>query len=299
MNNEYEEQASGRSNGSGQSAFVSYAYRDLEIAVEVSSALTQLGVDVRTAEGIQLDSTISQAIIQAVLSATFVCIILSDDAPPPAVMYEAGIASGSQRPLLIVAAPKAADGLSINFISAPIIRYRPGAFDSLKQDLSTYLDNVYPIAAQLTINWKSLQGKQRLASGASVALQEDSTVALVASHLEQAGAVINLESQVGVDRADIEAVFPSLGDAFNPIFVEFKNRPLDSQDGISQLRRFMNAGNSRLGLLVIADPSQELLAAVGNGSGILIISREKLLQWDSGRLVREITSLRNSIVHSA
>src|ERR1700722_5550296 len=126
------------------------------ITAEVRSVLDELGVTVRISEDIAQGGNIASSIIEAVLSADFVCIVLSTRKPPLAVMYEAGVAAGSFRPLVVIVNSRFADEIPVQLISAPIIRYVPGSIWLLRENLSAYVEQVQPIAAQLTENWSNL-----------------------------------------------------------------------------------------------------------------------------------------------
>lgn len=125
----------------------------------VQRVLTDLDVHVETAADIPAGSQFASAIMQTVLSADFVCVVLTGEPTSLAVTYEAGVAAGSRRPLLIVVTPDAADLTLTDMIQAPIIRYQPGAEQVLRDNLNAYLQQVRPIAAELTVNWDILTGE--------------------------------------------------------------------------------------------------------------------------------------------
>src|SRR5262249_55188136 len=91
-----------------------------------------------------------------IFASDFVCIVLSPDTASPALWYEAGIATGSSRPLLVVAGDEAVRQMPFNLFSAPLIRYREDAIALLQDNLRAYVRNVQPIAAQLKIDWERL-----------------------------------------------------------------------------------------------------------------------------------------------
>ena len=64
------------------------------IMAEVRDALTALDVFVQTANEISIGSSISEAIVDALKSADFVCVLIPAIEPSSAVMFEAGLAAG-------------------------------------------------------------------------------------------------------------------------------------------------------------------------------------------------------------
>lgn len=279
--------------------FLSYAYQDRETAREVQQVLVDLGFDVLLANNLPVGSDIGESITQAVLSATFLCVIFSESPPPAAVMFEAGIAAGSRRPTLIVATPKGADQLPAQLLSAPLIRYRPGLPDVLREDISAYLEHVYPISAQLTINWNVLVDKEESQPKISPLPRESDLQRDLANHLTEMGAIVSGDMPTGGGRIDLVATFPALGDAFNPVIIEIKRRVRDQDDGLKALRTYLRSFGARLGILVIGESTAVPDYLVTNGVGIVVVPASLLMQWDANRLIREITALRNQVVHSA
>lgn len=133
--------------------FLSSSFADSDSARMIHEILASLNVRVRTSEDLPLGSDIAASIVDEILSADFVCIVLAGGADSPTVWYEAGIAAGSRRPLLVVGESKAIDKLSFNPFSTPIIRYRRDSIQALRDSLTAYVRQVQPIAAQLKISW--------------------------------------------------------------------------------------------------------------------------------------------------
>lgn len=279
--------------------FLSSSISDRKLANEVRSVLTELGIAVRTTDDLPPGLDIGTSIVDAVLSAAFVCVVLADTPPLPAVMFEAGIAAGSRRPVLIVATPAGADQAPADLLSAPIIRYQEGSSQLLRDNISAYLQNVHPIAAKLTINWNVLVDEEKKPNRKPLMSNEQSLVRQIASHLDQLGAIVAMEFRIGDGRVDIAATIPALGESFNPMFVEVKRRrPPNIELNIQQLKNYMQAGNIRLGLLIYgtgASPAYHVADSVG----IIILSSRAFLNWDATRMIQEITKLRNRVVHSA
>lgn len=289
--------------------FLSSAVSDRELADEVRSVLTELSVDVRTGEDILPGSDIGASVVEAVLSADFVCVVLSGTSPLPAVMFEAGIAAGSRRPVLIVASPKAADQLPADLLSAPIIRYEKGSKKLLKDSLNGYIKNVQPIAAQLTVDWDDLLesnlnryigvGDKEQGSFSDTELTpSQASVEQLAAHLAKAGALVSTDDIRTDSRADILASFPALGTSFNPVVIEVKSRATHKEANLQQIYRLMNNYKARLGLIVYrqSEPRPEIRTT--GSAGVLLLSVADLLEWDDQRLIREITRLRNQVIHS-
>jgi hypothetical protein len=215
-------------------------------------------------------------------------------------MFEAGIAAGIQRPILIVASPEGSNQLPVDLIPAPIIRHQLGSRDLLKDSLKAYLGFVYPIAARLIINWDDLVDEEHSQSAESKIPREDSLIRRIALHLDQVGALVAVDSRIPGGRVDITATFPALGDSFNPVLIEVKPRVRNAESALQQMRQYLRATRARLGLVV--DGTSSFLASrtyVESSTGIIILSHDELMSWDGNRIVREITRLRNQVVHSA
>jgi hypothetical protein len=215
-------------------------------------------------------------------------------------MYEAGVAAGSFRPLVVVADSEVADELPAQLISAPIIRYMPEAKQILSENLGAYVRQVQPIAAQLTLNWSSLfQASADIQTG-EFTFDESKLSGRVALRLANAGALVSIEPELpGHSRPDIVATFPTLGSEFNPIVVEAKSfSTIDSEADIHQIRDLLRAAKARLGMIVYGQSQRKPRTETYGTSGILLVSLDDLFRWDNKRLIEEITRLRNRVVHS-
>jgi len=73
-----------------KTCFLSSGGSTRRITADVRSVLRDLDVSVHTSEDLAPGSDVGPALIDAVLSADFVCVVLSTRKPPLAVMYEAG-----------------------------------------------------------------------------------------------------------------------------------------------------------------------------------------------------------------
>jgi hypothetical protein len=291
---------SGTSARTQTACFLSYAMSDQLVADDVYAALTEMGVNVRTPADLQAGSDLGASISQAVLSAAFVCIVLSDMPPLPAVMFEAGIAVGSRRPLIIVATPEGANQIPVDLLSAPIIRHQPGSSDQLRASFEAYLTSVYPIAAKLTINWDVLvEGEQRPPEELGTISTERSLTRQISAHLEQVGALVSVDRRVSGGRIDLTATFPTLGDGFNPVLIEVKRRASDARSGLQQMRRYLSVTGSRLGMVLYGSGHIDPQTYVESGTGIILASIDEFTGRDGNSMVRELIKLRNQVVHSA
>lgn len=271
------------------------------IMAEIRDALTSLDVIVWTMDEILIGSSISKAIEDALKSADFVCVVMPATEPSPAVMFEAGLATGLQRPLLVVAGEKGADTLPAQLLSAPMIRYKPGMAKVLRENLSAYVKQVQPVASQhmaskeIWLDFSTMNLNRHV--GVEMSLQNR-----LASRFQEAGALVAVESLIADKmRPDMMVTFPALGPEFSPIIVEIKGtRQRGGLEGITQqVRRYLDAAGARLGLIV--DESNEELTSsrIYGSTGILYVSADDLIAWNDNRLLDELTRLRNKVVHSA
>jgi hypothetical protein len=217
------------------------------------------------------------------------------------VMYEAGVAAGSRRPLVVVVDSEVADELPVQLISAPIIRYKPGEKLVLRENLQAYIRQVQPIAAQLTLNWPSLfQATLDVRTG-EFSFDESKLSGRVATRFANTGALVTSEAELpGNLRPDVVVTFPTLGSEFNPVLVEVKSSSrIKSEADIRQIRDQLHAAKARLGIIVYGQSGGRKPETKTYGSlGILLLSLDDLYRWDDKRLIDEITKLRNRVVHS-
>lgn len=264
----------------------------------IQRVLADLDVRVQTTADIPAGSQFASMIMQTVLSADFVCIVLTGEPTSPAVTYEAGIAAGSRRPLLIITTPDAADPTLTDIMQGPIIRYQPGAEQVLRDNLLAYLRQVRPIAAELTVNWDILTREaDRLVERGGYGQAPGRVLEQrVVARLAHAGALVRSNVHIGDLEADAIATFPTLGDAFNPVIVEVKAR-LYKRDTM-QLFGFLQALRARLGILVHSrqTPAYNMLQG---GTALLVVSVAELEGWSDEEIVRRLTGLRNELVHGA
>lgn len=271
------------------------------VAVEetVRNVLTQLQVEVTTALDVPEGTSLAASVTQAVLSADFICVVLGPQSPSPAVMYEAGIAVGGRRPIVVVTSTDS-DSAVTETIDAPIVRYRSSHDNSIRDGLNAYVKNIQPLAAELKVNWDTLTAA-RLPVRAGSRPTGSELQKTIAEWLEAAGAAVVSANanQKGVE-ADIVATFPSFGDAYSRVVVEVKNSnstgPLGWQ--LDQLKRNMRIFDSRIGLFVSPGVSIGRFN-IEDGTGILSVSVRELEIWArSGDLAPKLVRLRNQLVHS-
>lgn len=269
------------------------------IMAEVRDALISLDVIVQTADEILAGSSVNEAIVNALTSADFVCAVTPALKPSPTVMYEAGLATGLKRPLLVVADARGADTLPSQLLSAPMIRYKPGMTKVLRENLSAYVKQVQPIASQYLVNKEVLVDFSTTNLNRHVGLVPR-LEERIATRFKEAGALVAIDSLIsGSMRPDIVATFPALGPEFSPIIVEIKDRRQRSLENITQqMRRYLDAAGARLGLIVDETNEQKISSRIYDSAGILYVSADDLQAWDNNSLLYELTRLRNKVVHS-
>ena len=223
--------------------FLSSGASTRRITADIRSILGDLDVSVHTSEDLAPGGDVGPALIDAVLSANFVCVVLSTRKPPLAVMYEAGVAAGSRRPLVVVVDSEVADELPVQLISAPIIRYKPGENLVLRENLQAYIRQVQPIAAQLTLNWSSLFQSTLDTHSGEFSFDESKLSGRVATRFANTGALVASEAELpGNLRPDVVVTFPTLGSEFNPVLVEVKSSSrIESEADIRQIRDQLRA----------------------------------------------------------
>ncbi|MGW4330535.1 hypothetical protein ACWEKR_32180 [Nocardia sp. NPDC004573] len=265
----------------------------------VRRTLGQLHVDLTTSLDVPGGTSLSGSLSQAVLSADFVCVVLGAETPSPTVMYEAGIAVGARRPLVVVTSIEA-DQAVAQTIDAPIIRYRTADDSAIHEGLSAYVSNIQPLAAELKVNWDVLS-TETVSSPIRPHLEGSRLERTIAAWLEQSGAaVVAIHPVQRGFEADMVATFPALGDAFSQVVVEVKSGDRTSWTGfdLDKLRNTLNMFGSRIGILVSPDISLNR-STIEGGKAVLAVSMDELDQWvQSGQLARRLTRLRNELVHT-
>lgn len=291
-------------NAQGLTCFLSSAPTDSGIAQEVRESLYSFGVSVKTADDLTPGSGIASSLVDAVLSADFVCIVLAGASTSPAVWYTAGIATGSRRPVVVVSESSNAEQPPFNLFSAPIIRYSPGSLQVLRENLAVYIERVQPIAAQLKVNWDQLiddrgSVEETNLNRAMLAALPPAEVRVL-EYLRRQGALVAPQSVVGDSkRADALATLPTLGDEFNPIVIEFRNLPDQPQD-TRHVLDYMAAARARIGMVVYTERTSEPWRFITTGPiGVIFISADELLRWDNRKLIINLARLRNNVVHSS
>lgn len=284
--------------------FLSSALSDSHIAQDVRKVLERIGVDVRTSDEIPLGSDVASSIVDTVLSVDFVCIVLATDLNNPAVWYEAGIAAGSRRPVLVIAEGKAIDQMPFNLFAAPIIRYHRDSPDILRDSLIAYTRQVQPLAAQLKVDWNRVIDTPGQADvenpDSTVPLTEKNTQELLIEHFMNEGILVGSYAQISPHkRADALISFPTLGDEFNTIIIEIKRYRSNEKRDIAQVADYMETAGARLGMVVYAEQrGQKPQTRIFGSAGIMLISASELLHWDYQRIIGELARLRNQLIHS-
>jgi hypothetical protein len=285
--------------------FLSSALSDSSIAQDVRKVLDSVGVDVRTSDEIPLGADVASSIVDTVLSVDFVCIVLAADLNNPAVWYEAGIAAGSQRPVLVIAEGKAIDQMPFNLFAAPIIRYHHDTPDIFRESLIAYTRQVQPLAAQLKVDWNqvtiNISAEAEVKnSDAPVPPTEKATQELLLEHFMHEGILVGGYTRISPSkRADALISFPMLGDEFNTIIIEIKHTRSTEKRDIAQVADYMKTAGARLGMIVYLEHAgQKPETRIFGSAGIMLISASELLHWDYQRIIGELARLRNQLIHS-
>lgn len=271
-------------------------------------ALESINVAVLTAQNIGPGEPITEAMIRAVLTADFVCVVIDEPIVNPNIAYEIGIAAGSRRPIVVASSASSDEADLSIFSELATIRYNRSTvgLKNLGEGLRAFVQNVQPAAVQIAIDWDAVGSASLPRTGLS-AVRGDSLTKAVAQRLAAAGGYVVANSD---DEHDIVADFPLLG-AIGKIVVEVKFRYVNStlhRRVETQLRRSMRQSGALLGMLVYGSPSDIRTRLVSEGrsqhllfnefdDGILVVSASELMDWTDNQLVAELTRLRNAVVH--
>lgn len=270
------------------------------------SALQSAGVTVQTAKDIAAGKSIADSLASAVLQADFVCIVVDSSHINANVAFEAGVACGSRRPVVVVSTAPPGTLQGSPFADLATIRYSEDNQGKtvLADAIRAFVENVQPAAVYLAINWDNLA----LHAGSRRAASLIKTVGLerrVAERLARAGALVNTE----VDRRiDLVATFPSLGTSIDQLVVEVKEKFTNHRQNKEKLQRAMRLSGSLLGLLIYGEPVkinihiekklEQTLFDDEASSGIWVMSIDQLDEWSDAELLQKLTQFRNLVIHS-
>jgi hypothetical protein len=263
----------------------------------IKEVLTSLGVRVRDLRDLPPGSEVSRAVTDVVLSADFICVVLGSEKPGFALVFEAGIAAGSRRPMVVVSIGET-DPVVLELLGSPIVRYEPGKEEALAENIRSYVQFVQPLAAQLTVNWETVN--TRVVSAGAASNRGHRLEQRVFAHLARLGALVysNVEIERGVE-ADGLVAFPLLGDSFNPIVVEVKQRRRgDDRETEARLLKTMSAAGSKIGLLVYEHIQEGLKIRRHGQVQLLVTGVNQLEEWSAADLLRHLTEMRNELIHT-
>jgi hypothetical protein len=250
-----------------------------------------------------LGAEILQSLRLAIQRADQVLVVLGD-APAPNPMFEAGLALGLGKPLLIVAAPGAT--VPANLAGQVIARARPDDLDAI----NFALDQVQQRAPRDTRRTPRPGGRplganlvdRLLARLSASGPTEASSVAVLVEAIEASGsiAVVNTEGDRGFDLGvwsdDLEAI------GGNPLLVEVK-RSLVPGAVDQVLHSLADHPSARLGLVVYLEPpagdQPPSRAELGQTRfPVLVISLQQLLRrMASASFAEVIRDMRSRMVH--
>lgn len=271
----------------------------------VRRTLAALGVTVQTMNTLPLGPDIGSALNQAILSADFVCVVFAEPSPNPTVMFEAGIAVGSQRPLLAVTTPQATDTIALDLLKAPVVRYTPGSEDAFRENLAAYLENVQPFTpfrTILTTNYDRLLERALESSGNTSSVEGAKGLEKrLAEYLIGSADFVATNVALGDQEIDAIANLPVLGEGFNPVLFEVKHHGARTpgrieQRALEQLFAKLSVTKARIGLLVYGDQIESRVE-FRQGRAALIVSVAELESWDARSLEGTLARVRNQLVH--
>lgn len=263
----------------------------------VMNAISEMGVAVRSDLDVVSGVSWAASLNEGLRQATFVCVVLGDRPVSAAVMYEAGVAVGMGRPLVVVGKLDADTSLA-QLSDAPVIRYKSDDDTTLREGLRAYIDLLQQAVASPSATQKPVTTKSwsRLAPAQKKGSELERAVA---ASLETSGALVALDPAIGDAGVDMTASFPVLGAALNPVLIEVKTtiRGADNR-ALDQLRKAMRRHGARFGMLVTRD-KRSLKRVVEGSTAILVVSVAELETLSAPRIEQELIRLRNELFHGA
>lgn len=264
----------------------------------VVRALSEMGVAVTSDLEVTAAGSWASSLTENLRRATFVCVIVADRVVGAAIMYEAGVAVGMGRPLVVVE-KTGADSSLAQLSDAPVIRYKSDDDTTLLEGLQAYVGLISQSGTVPTAAPKPVSAKSWSRKGGQVEAVGDSLERFVASALEASGALVAIDPALGDAHVDMTASFPVLGVALNPVLIEVKatSRGPDSR-ALRNLREAMERHGARLGILV-TKYERPLRRIVEASTAILAISASELEGLSVKALEQELVRMRNEIFHGA
>ena len=261
----------------------------------VHSVLRDAGLNPVSVETSEATGSISEAVEDGLKNAAFVMLVVDNRALPRSVIFEAGLAKGLGKSVVVLDARtrgrSMSDELPIDvLLDAPRMFARLNDKSALSQELDAYL------ASREDTRPAKVRGPYRAAPSWESEADERTFEAL-----QRAGArlVSVRKSPHGVP--DLSIDLAQLGTGFNPVFVEVAGLRAAIDRKTAQMAEALRRSSVRLGLLITLDPEPsfeegEDLHRVDFGQAVVIRSL-KQLEGDPDAVVRDLVSARNRLVH--
>lgn len=261
----------------------------------VQHVVRHFGLEPVSVDSLEGGGPIGQTVLTGLQEAAFVMLVIDNLVLPGSVIFEAGLAKGLGKPVVVLDARtrrrSMSDELAVDiFLDAPRMFARLNDQSALTQELAAYLaseSDVRPARdrgpAPPPPPWESEADRRTFAA------------------LEHAGARLVSVRQSPRGVPDLSVEFAELGPAFNPVFVEVAGRRADVGRRTVQLSEALQRSSARLGLLVTLDREPgtdkgEDWHRAGLGQAVVTWSLERL-EEDPALVVQDLVALRNRLVH--
>jgi hypothetical protein len=242
--------------------------------------------------------SLADTVVDAIRDASFVLVVITDEPIPPAVLFEAGVASALGRPLAVLdsrtlhGSMAGANFALASLVSAPTLSASLSDPTGLRHEVHSFLSGVLD-------EW-SPQGShpaaQQLATTGAIE-RADEAERRCAEALLKRGVSVVLHPGGGRGVPDMAASLPGLGPLFDPILVEVTGLRARLSEKRKALTDALTKAGAHLGLLVALDEvplSTELTSAT---TAIVSVSLRQLEQSEVLSLQRWLTLARNRLVH--
>lgn len=246
-----------------------------------------------------LGASIAQSIRDAISEADQVLVVLNDEGSSKNVLFEAGLAVGLGKPLIVVADPNLKDVPS-DIASFLMIRARPDDLRAINYALDRMEGRSDASPALYPATGRSLgpHADHLLDEAAKSDLRESTVIDLLVEALEGSGSVavsnVNADQgfDVGVWSDDLDAI------AANPLLIEIK-RDFRTQSVDQTFTVLSRHPSARVALIVYLDESLDASKALKKAHfPVLAISLRKLLEgMRTASFAEVIRDLRNRSVH--
>ena len=257
--------------------------------------LTAQGVETRTIHDLPPGKPLRETIRVALELVDFVILVIDNRSMPMAVSFEAGLAAGLGKPLVVLDARttnrRLKDELPVDvLIPGPRMFARLDDEEGLDQEVAALLRTESWTHDQAPVSDR-IWSEPIPARATMMRSERDVWDALAGTGAEVVGARPEARSI-----PDLLVDFPELGHSFNPVMVEVVGQRADLRKKLASISQVLERAPSRLALVVTLDDVKRRIEVPSPGVAVLVWSYQDLLAHPD-QAVLDLVRTRNQLVH--